>query len=304
MGQAMDELIVQEPSSLDLVKDSNTQTFVADVVEASMDTPIIVDFWAPWCEPCKTLGPLIEKVVKSAQGKVKLVKVDIDQNQEIAMQMRIQSIPAVFAFKGGQPVDGFVGAQSESQLKAFVEKVAGPIGPSPIEQALEQAAQALDDEDFNGAVNLYSQILKHAPGEVTAVAGMARGLLGSGDLAGAREILDGLDESLASNSEIEGARAAVDLAERSAESGDEIQLKARVLENSNDHQSRYDLAMVYYGKSQNEDAIDELLEIVRLDRNWNEEAARQMLLQIFEALGPTHELAANGRRKLSAILFA
>jgi len=300
----MDELIGQEAGAPGAVVDSTTQTFTADVIDASMEQPVIVDFWAPWCEPCKTLGPTLEKIVNAAQGKVKLVKVDIDQNQEIAMQMRIQSIPAVFAFKNGQPVDGFVGAQSESQVKSFVERLTGPIGPTPVEQAMEQAKKALDEEDFNSASNIYSQVLKHAPDEAAAVAGMARSLLGMGDAAGAREVLDAVDDKLAAHADIEGARAALELAERSEESGDETELRTRLEADENDHQARYDLAMAHYAQARNEEAIDELLEIVKRARSWNEEAAREMLLQIFEALGPTHELTVAGRRKLSSILFS
>ncbi|HIM45244.1 MAG: Thioredoxin C-2 [Alphaproteobacteria bacterium MarineAlpha10_Bin2] len=300
----MDELIGQEAGAPGAVVDSTTQTFTADVIDASMEQPVIVDFWAPWCEPCKTLGPTLEKIVNAAQGKVKLVKVDIDQNQEIAMQMRIQSIPAVFAFKNGQPVDGFVGAQSESQVKSFVERLTGPIGPTPVEQAMEQAQKALDEEDFNSASNIYSQVLKHAPDEAAAVAGMARSLLGMGDAAGAREVLDAVDDKLAAHADIEGARAALELAERSEESGDETELRTRLEADENDHQARYDLAMAHYAQARNEEAIDELLEIVKRARSWNEEAAREMLLQIFEALGPTHELTVAGRRKLSSILFS
>ena len=300
----MEELIGQDAGAPVAVVESSTETFVADVVEGSMEQPVIVDFWAPWCEPCKTLGPLLEKMVNATQGRVKLVKVDIDQNQEIAVQMRIQSIPAVFAFKNGQPVDGFVGAQSESQIKSFIERLTGPIGPTPVEQAMEQALQALEAEDFNSAANIYSQVLKHAPEEAAAVAGMVRSLLGLGDAPGAREILDAVDEKLATHADIEGARAALELSERSEESGDEGELRSRLAADENDHQARYDLAMVHYAGARNEQAIDELLEIVRRQRSWNEEAARQMLLQIFEALGPMHELSAGGRRKLSAILFA
>ncbi len=300
----MDELIGQKAGAPGAVVDSTTQTFTADVIDASMEQPVIVDFWAPWCEPCKTLGPTLEKIVNAAQGKVKLVKVDIDQNQEIAMQMRIQSIPAVFAFKNGQPVDGFVGAQSESQVKSFVERLTGPIGPTPVEQAMEQAQKALDEEDFNSASNIYSQVLKHAPDEAAAVAGMARSLLGMGDAAGAREVLDAVDDKLAAHADIEGARAALELAERSEESGDETELRTRLEADENDHQARYDLAMAHYAQARNEEAIDELLEIVKRARSWNEEAAREMLLQIFEALGPTHELTVAGRRKLSSILFS
>jgi putative thioredoxin len=300
----MEELIGQDAGAPVAVVESSTETFVADVVEGSMEQPVIVDFWAPWCEPCKTLGPLLEKMVNATQGRVKLVKVDIDQNQEIAVQMRIQSIPAVFAFKNGQPVDGFVGAQSESQIKSFIERLTGPIGPTPVEQAMEQAQQALEAEDFNSAANIYSQVLKHAPEEAAAVAGMVRSLLGLGDALGAREILDAVDEKLATHADIEGARAALELSERSEESGDEGELRSRLAADENDHQARYDLAMVHYAGARNEQAIDELLEIVRRQRAWNEEAAREMLLQIFDALGPTHELTTGGRRKLSSILFS
>ena len=300
----MEELIGQDAGAPSAVVESTSQTFVTDVVDASMEQPVIVDFWAPWCEPCKTLGPTLEKIVNATQGKVKLVKVDIDQNQEIAMQMRIQSIPAVFAFKDGQPIDGFVGAQTESQVKSFVEKLTGPIGPTPVEQAMEQAHQALEEQDFNSAANIYSQVLKHAPDEVAAVAGMARSLLGMGDAPGAREILDAVDEKLATHADIEGARAAVELAERAEDSGDEAEFRTRLEADENDHQARYDLAMAHYAKAQNEEAIDELLEIVRRERGWNEEAAREMLLQIFEALGPKHEFTMGGRRKLSSILFS
>ncbi len=303
----MTDIIGQDTGAPGAIVESSTQTFVADVVDASMELPVIVDFWAPWCEPCKTLGPLLEKIVNAAQGKVKLVKVDIDQNQEIAMQMRIQSIPAVFAFKSGQPVDGFVGAQSESQIKSFVERLTGPIGPTPVEQALEQAQAALEEEDFNSAANIYSQVLKHAPDEAAAVAGMARSLLGLGDAAGAREVLDAVDDDLAKHADVEGARAALELAERSEESGDGAdvsELHARLEADANDHQARYDLAMAYYAQARNEEAIDQLVEIVSRERTWNEEAAREMLLQIFDALGPTHELAIGGRRKLSSVIFS
>ena len=303
----MTDIIGQDTGTPDVIVNSTTQTFVADVIEASMELPVIVDFWAPWCEPCKTLGPLLEKIVNAAQGKIKLVKVDIDQNQEIAMQMRIQSIPAVFAFKNGQPVDGFVGAQSESQIKSFVERLTGPIGPTPVEQALEQAQAALESEDFNSAANLYSQVLKHAPDEAAAVAGMARSLLGLNDGVGAREVLDAVDDKLVKHAEIEGARAALELAERSENTGDAAnvsELLARLEANANDHQARYDLAMAYYAQARNEETIDELVEIVSRERAWNEEAAPEMLLQIFDALGPTHELAISGRRKLSSVLFS
>ena len=302
----MEPIIGEQPAAGNgaLIKDSDMASFMADVIEASAEVPVIVDFWAPWCGPCKELGPALERVVTAAGGAVRLVKVNIDENQELAQQMRIQSIPAVFAFKNGQPVDGFVGAQSESQIKSFIERLTGPIGPTPVEQAMEQALQALEAEDFNSAANIYSQVLKHAPEEAAAVAGMVRSLLGLGDAPGAREILDAVDEKLATHADIEGARAALELSERSEESGDEGELRSRLAADENDHQARYDLAMVHYAGARNEQAIDELLEIVRRQRAWNEEAAREMLLQIFDALGPTHELTTGGRRKLSSILFS
>ncbi|MDE0201996.1 MAG: thioredoxin [Rhodospirillaceae bacterium] len=301
----MDTLIGQSAGGAAQPKDATTQSFAADVIEASHQTPVIVDFWAPWCGPCKQLAPVLEKTVRDAGGKVALVKINIDENPEIAQQLRIQSIPAVFAFDKGQPVDGFMGAQPESQIKRFVERLVGPMGPSPLEQALEQAKDALDAGDFASASNIYGQILRQVPGEAAAIAGLVRCLVGAGDLQEARELVDGLDDDALKNADVESAVSALTLAEQAGEAdGDTAELQARLAQDAGDHQARFDLAMAYHGAGRNEQAIDELIEIIRRDREWNEQAARQQLLKLFEALGHADPLTVAGRRKLSSILFS
>ena len=301
----MDTLIGQSAGGASQPKDATTQSFAADVIEASQQTPVIVDFWAPWCGPCKQLAPILEKTVRDAGGKVALVKINIDENPEIAQQLRIQSIPAVFAFDKGQPVDGFMGAQPESQIKRFVERLVGPMGPSPLEQALEQAKDALDAGDFATASNIYGQILRQVPGEAAAIAGLVRCLVGAGDLQEARELVDGLDDETLKNADVESAVSALALAEQAGEAdGDTAELQARLAQDPGDHQTRFDLAMAYHGAGRNEQAIDELIEIIRRDREWNDEAARQQLLKLFEALGHADPLTVAGRRKLSSILFS
>ena len=301
----MDPLIGQAAGGAAQPKDATTQSFAADVIEASHQTPVIVDFWAPWCGPCKQLAPILEKTVRNAGGKVALVKVNIDENPEIAQQLRIQSIPAVFAFDKGQPVDGFVGVQPESQIKQLVERLTGPIGPSPLDQALEQAKQSLDAGDHAAASNIYGQILRQVPGEAAAIAGLLRCYIGAGDLDVAREMVDGLDDDMLKDAEIEGAIAALSLAEQAGESGGDVAaLQARLAEDPGDHQARFDLAMAHHGAGRNEQAIDELIEIVRRDREWNEQAARQQLVKLFEAIGHADPLTVAGRRKLSSVLFS
>jgi len=293
-----------QPAAPDLIKDSTSRNFQKDVIEASAKVPVIVDFWAPWCGPCKQLGPLLEKVVKAASGKVKLVKVDIDQNPELAQALQIQSIPAVYAFAGGRPVDAFVGAQPESKIKAFVERLAGAIGPSPVDQALEQAKAAFAAGDAAAAANLYGQIIKHEPGNPAAIGGLSRCYASKGDLKQAKNVLDTVAKEHKDHPEVSAARAALQLAEQASKAGDVDQLRARVEANPGDHQSRFDLGLALLARRDYAGAAESFLEIVRRNRTWNEHAARQQLVKMFEALGHKHEVTQAGRRKLSSLLFS
>ncbi len=291
-----------------LIKDSDTAGFAQDVIETSMTTPVIVDFWAPWCGPCKQLTPALEKTVQAARGAVRLVKVNIDENQELAAQLRIQSVPAVYAFFKGQPVDGFVGAQSESQVKAFVDRLASQagaeLGPSPVDQALEQAQAALESGQPAAASALFGQVLQHEPDNETALAGLIRCHLNAGDAAAARQMFDSLPEDKASAAAFASIKAALELAEQSAETGEIPELEARVAAQPNDHQARFDLAMARHAAGEREAAVEALIEIIGRDRNWNEEAARHQLLKFFEAWGPKDELTQSARRRLSSLLFS
>jgi len=304
----MEPLIGSAPVAGDLIKDSDTQHFVADVIEASRKQPVIVDFWAPWCGPCKTLGPALEKAVRDARGEVKLVKINVDTNQELAAQMRIQSIPAVYAFKDGRPVDGFVGALPESQIKSFIGRLAGEIGPSPVDQALEQAQAALDGGDAKSAAAIFEEVLRHLPESGPALAGLVRADIALGELDRARTTLNGAGEAAAKHADVAGARAALELAEQAKRrTSDGValeQLRARLGGDANDHQTRYDLAMVLYAAGEREAAVDQLLDIVRRNRGWNEEAARKQLVKLFEAFGPQDPLTIESRRRLSSILFS
>lgn len=287
-----------------LVKEGDTTSFAEDVIQASMEVPVIVDFWAPWCEPCKQLGPAIEKVVTAAAGAVKLVKINVDENQQLAAQLRVQSIPAVFAFKNGQPVDGFVGALPESQIKAFVERLAGEIGPSPVEEATAQARALLEEDDLASAAGIFGEVLKVEPGHPEAAAGLARCYMAHGDLDRARQTLSVVPPEHQNHAEVRSAEAALSLAENSGDAGDIEQLRASVEADPTDHQARYDLSQALMAAGQREEAVNELLEIVRRDRNWNDEAARKQLITLFDAFGPTDELTVNGRRQLSSLLFS
>jgi putative thioredoxin len=287
-----------------LVKDSDTRSFMQDVIQASRSQPVIVDFWAPWCGPCKQLGPILERVVKNANGKVRLVKINIDENPELAQQLRIQSIPMVYAFSQGQPVDGFAGALPETQIKAFVERLTGPLGPAPEEAAIEQAKALAEAGQLDRAARLYERILEAEPSNPEALAGLARAQIGLGRLARARELLEQVPKEHTNHVEIDGARAALSLAEEAGALPDPKALQAKLQGNENDHAARLDLATALFLRGQVEPAIEQLLTIIRKDREWQDQAARKQLVKFFEALGPRHPATVNGRRQLSAVLFS
>jgi putative thioredoxin len=296
------------PANPDLIKDGDIETFMTDVIEASMKTPVIVDFWAPWCGPCKQLGPTIEKAVRDAKGAVKLVKINVDENPEIAQQMRIQSIPAVYAFKGGRPVDGFVGALPESQVKQFIQRLGGKAGAAaegdPIAAALQEAQQALTAGDSGTASALFGQILAQDQGNVAAASGLARCYVAAGDAAKARKLLDSLPAEARNTADVKAALSAIELAEQAQNAGPIGELDARVKANPKDHQSRFDLAVALFNDGRQADALDHLLDLFRLDRKWNDEAARKQIVKFFEVLGPTHQLTVAGRKRLSSLMFA
>ena len=294
----------------DVIKNGTTASFMADVVDASHDAAIVVDFWAPWCGPCKQLGPALEKAVREARGKVRLVKIDIDQNPEIAQQMRIQSIPAVYAFKEGRPVDGFVGALPDSQVKQFVSRLAASApgaaaGPSPIEEAVALAKEALAQGDTPRAANIFGQVLQHEPGNVDALAGLARAAIQRKEYAKARQALDRAPPEAANHAEIAAARTALELAEAGEKAKGALgELRRRLEQNPKDHAARLELASALFATGEREQAIDELLDLVKRDREWNEQAGRKQLLKFFEAMGPTDPLTVATRKRLSSILFS
>ena len=302
----MEQLIGSAPSAANLIKETTTEAFMTDVIDASMEVPVIVDFWAPWCGPCKQLTPIIEKAVKAANGAVKLVKLNIDDHPEIPTQMRVQSIPAVYAFKDGRPVDGFVGAQPESQIKAFIQRLAGKAGPSPIDEALEMAKQALADGDVATAQNVFAQVLDHQPDNVVALAGLARIALGQGAIEDAKEIIGQVPPGDgAKHADVVSVKAAIELAEGAAAAqGASSEFEARLAADPADHEARLELANALFASGDQGAAIDHLLQIVRADREWNEQAARKQLLKLFEALGPMDPLTVQARKRLSSILFS
>lgn len=288
----------------DVVGDTTTQTFRKDVLEESRRQPVLVDFWAAWCGPCKQLTPVLEKAVRSAKGAVKLAKMNIDEHPAIASQMGIQSIPAVIAFVNGQPVDGFMGALPESQVIAFLERVTRQEIGGEEKELLKAADDALVAGNPAGAAELYSEVLAGDAANVHALAGLARALVETGSLDEAKRILERVPESKRNDSAVAAARAAIDVAEQAAHLGPVAELEQKVAADPLDHQARFDLAMALNANNRRQEALDHLLEIVRRDRKWNDDAARKQLVQFFEAWGPTDEHTVAGRRRLSSILFA
>ena len=287
----------------DIIKDSDTNNFSTDVIDQSTNIPVVVDFWAPWCGPCKQLSPTLDKLAREYGGKIQLVKINVDENQELATQMRVQSIPMVVAFKDGQPVDGFAGALPESQLRQFFEKLTGSEG-SPIEQALEKASMMVANGDTQNAAEIYSQILAQDPTNATSHAGVAKCLIEAEGIEKAQAYLKGLDADILNKEEVKSVLAAIDLEHASTDTEETDSLRQKLDTRPDDPQLRYDLAIALYGDGCSEEAINILVELVKTHKTWNEEAARAQLLKIFEALGHSDPITIEGRRKLSVVIFS
>lgn len=299
----------QTQATDNLVIDSTDASFPKDVMEASVARPVIVDFWAPWCGPCKQLGPQLEAAVKKANGAVSMVKINIDENPAIAQQLRVQSIPAVFAFAGGQPVDGFMGAQPESQIQEFVEKIVAMGGGAeqvdPVIAAMEQAETIFEEGDVNGAADIYTQILEHVPGHVEASAGIAQCYVKMGSIEGAEGVLAALPEDAATNEAVMAAQAAIVKAhEANAAEGEIAKLQAAAEANPEDHQANFDYALATYALGKNADAMEMLLGIFQKDREWNDNGARLQLLKMFEEIGHADPDVMKVRRRLSSMMFS
>ena len=287
-----------------LIKDTTTQTFVKDVIEESRRQPVLVDFWAEWCGPCKQLTPVLEKAVKAAKGKIKLVKMDIDKHPAIPGQMGIQSIPAVIAFVNGQPADGFLGALPEGQVTAFIERITKDKLGGDAQDLLKTADAALAAGNAAEAVELYAEVLQEEPGSVPALAGLARAYVETGAIEQAKQTLALVPEAKRNDAAVVAARSALEVAEQAQSVGPVGELEQKVAANPLDHQARFDLAVALNAAGKRDEAADHLLSIVKRDRKWNEDGARKQLVQFFDAWGPTDEATVSGRRKLSSILFA
>jgi len=296
----------------DPVRDVGLADFMAEVIEASRAQIVVVDFWAPWCGPCKQLGPALEKTVRAYKGAVRLAKIDIDKNPEIAQQMQIQSIPAVFAFFQGRPLDGFMGALPEAQIKSWLDrlvKAAGGAGSTAapdagFDAALEQAAGLLAQGEMETAQSIYADILASEPANAGAFAGFLRCLVTQKKITKAKEMLAAAPAELVKDKALDSVKTAIELAEQSAATGSAAELEVKLAQNPADHQARFDLALAHYAEGHKEQAVDQLLELVRRARTWNEAAARKQLVKLFEAMGPADPLTISARKRLSSILFS
>lgn len=297
------EQMIGTAGTADLIKDTGAATFGQDVIEASMQNPVIVQFWAPWCGPCKQLMPVVEQAVSAAGGKVKMVKVNIDEEQQIAAQMRVQSVPAVFGFVEGRPVDGFVGAQPPSKVQEFVQKLIQAAGADPLADALAQAKEVAKS-DPGMAMQIYAQVQQHQPDNTEALAGMAQLYLDAGQFDETEAMLSQLPPHLLEDASFDGVKAAIALQKELAQYGDPSTLAGIIEQQPDNHEARFNYAMALAGQGQREDAVTQLAEIIRRDREWNDDAARKQMLDFFNAWGQTDPATIRGRRKLSAVLFS
>jgi len=289
-----------------LIKDVNEDTFMDDVIEASKSSPIVVDFWAPWCGPCKTLGPALEAEVKATNGKIKMVKIDIDQNQNLASQMRIQSIPAVFAFVDGQPIDGFMGAKAPSELKVFIEKLLEKVtdDEGDLSEAIAVADEMLEAEEFDDAAETFEAILGEDPSSSLAFVGLFKSKMGAKKISEAKKMLEEIPDTLKNKSEILALQAQIELTNQAEGIGELNDLRKLLSTDVNNHQVRFDLALALFTKGETSEAIQELLVIFRVDQDWNDDAARQQLFKFFDILGGEDPITLSGRRQLASMLFA
>jgi putative thioredoxin len=293
------------PAGGDLIKDTTTQTFVKDVIEESKRQPVLIDFWAPWCGPCRQLTPILEKAVRAAKGKVKLVKMNIDEHPQIPGQMGIQSIPAVIAFADGRPADGFMGALPESQVTAFIDKLTkGMPGPASVADLLKEAETALNEGDTSTAASIYAEVLQEDSTNIVALAGLARCYVETDAIDQAKQTLAMIPEAKRGEAAVKAVQAAIDLAEQAKSLGPVTELEQKLAANPLDHQARFDLALALNANGDRLNAANHLLDIVKRDRTWNDDGARKQLVQFFEAWGGADDATVEGRKRLSSILFS